>query len=127
MIVRSITLFAALANRGAACSRCGMNAVTAPSASRFSDWRIWVGFFGVVAPSSAGIGLTPLMTTAAMAARDLNEAQIGLAFSFDLFANALVTIWVSQRLAKFSPSPTTTGSVTCSSGPSTCSAPCPAT
>ncbi len=92
--------FPALANRRAACSSCGMNAAAGP---KESNWRIWVGFFGVCAPSSAGIGLTPLMTTAAMAARDLNEAQIGLAFSFDLLANALVTIWVSQRLSKFSP------------------------
>jgi MFS family permease len=81
-----------------------MSAETGPGAAPpQGNWRVWVGFFGVCAPGSAGIGLTPLMTTAAMAARDLNAAQIGLAFSFDLFANALVTIWISQRLARFSP------------------------
>ncbi len=66
-------------------------------------WRVWIGYFGAVAPTAASVGLTPLMTTAAMGARHINEAQIGVAFSFDLLANALATIFLSTRIAHLSP------------------------
>ncbi len=68
-----------------------------------ADWRVWLALFGLWLAPAVTVSVSPLMNSAAMDARGLNEAAIGLARTLETLAGASLTIYLATILGRLSP------------------------
>lgn len=75
----------------------------AAGASALGGWRLWVVLLACAIPIQMTVTASPFLNGAAMDARGLDPAQIGAVRTAEILTNALLQIWLSARITRFSP------------------------
>lgn len=75
----------------------------AAGVSALGGWRLWVVLLACAIPVQMTVTASPFLNGAAMDARHLDPAQIGAIRTAEILTNALLQIWLSARITRFSP------------------------